>query len=90
MVAFPTRSDEYKVICTPDRFEEDCVIFRCSVVIGDTGEHGRGEQRELLPLEVPINLDDSDSFAELRREALQSYGNVLGHASEAAGNLLAG
>ena len=90
MAAFPTKSNEYEVRCTPDRFEEDCVIFRCSVAIGGAEKSGRGEWRELLPLEVPISLDDSDSFVELKREALQTYCNVLGHASKAASDLLAG
>ncbi len=82
----PTRNisqdpNDYTATCTPDRFEEETVIFRCAVKVGkDSGSNP--DAKEYFGLEVALNVEDSDSFGEMRRAALKLYQKALANAAK--------
>ena len=88
----PGNPKSYDAACVPKRFEGDHLVFECSTRIGSDDPfstmYAEGEDT-ILQMEVPIDLADSDSIGELRREALQIYRTVLDHAARAAEKRLA-
>jgi hypothetical protein len=81
---------DYSVTCVPDRFGDDTVVFRCTVRI-DKASDANGEiPGDVLAMEVPLAVSDTDSFGEMRRTALQLYGQALETAAKAVSHQLAG
>ena len=81
---------DYSVTCVPDRFGEDTVVFRCTVRVEKAPEPSTGNPGDFLAMEVALAVNDTDSFGEMRRTALQLYGQALETAGRAVMNQLAG
>ena len=91
----PTRSmsrdpADYSVTCVPDRFGDDTVVFRCTVRIDKASDANSEIPEDVLAMEVALAVSDTDSFGEMRRTALQLYGQALETAAKAVSNQLAG
>ena len=91
----PTRSmsrdpANYSVTCVPDRFGEDTVVFRCTVRTDEASDANSDILGDFLAMEVALAVSDTDSFGEMRRTALQLYGQALETAAKAVSDQLAG
>lgn len=92
LTRIPGNPNSYDTACVPIRFEGDHIVFECATRISSEDPfstmYSEGGNT-ILSLEVPINLSDSDSIGELRREALEIYRATLDHAARAAEKRLA-
>ena len=74
---------DYKVVCTPDRFGDETVIYQCVVTLADSAGQDTGGRQELLRLEVELNINDTESFHDMRQSALRICRSILLNASQA-------
>ena len=79
---------DYKVVCTPDRFGDETVIYQCVVTVADPAGQDSGGRKELLRLEVELNISDTESFHEMRQTALRICRGILLNAAHAIGGEL--
>ncbi len=81
---------DYSVTCVPDRFGDDTVVFRCAVRIDKAPDPTAEPLGDVLAMEIALPVSDTDSFGEMRRTALQLYGQALETAAKAVANQPAG
>ncbi len=79
---------DYKVVCTPDRFGDDTVIYQCVVTVASPAGQNGGGRKELLRLEVELNINDTESFHDMRQSALRICRGILLNAAQAIGGEL--